>query len=73
MNSDSKKFSFNWADFISLGRNAILVGAAASLAYMGENIGELDFGTSSALMVPIIAIIIEAGVKWAKDNTKSAD
>ena len=73
MNPESKKFSFNWADFISLGRNAVLVGAAASLAYVSENIDELDFGTSGVLLVPIIVIIIEGGMKWAKDNSKSSN
>lgn len=73
MNPDSKKFSFNWADFISLGKNAVLVGSAASLAYMSENIDELDFGTSGVLLVPIIVILIEGAMKWAKDNGKSSD
>tara|TARA_R110000765_G_scaffold179317_3_gene285147 strand:+ start:1566 stop:1787 length:222 start_codon:yes stop_codon:yes gene_type:complete len=73
MNPNSKKFSFNWIDFISLGRNAVLVGIAASLAYMSENIAELDFGTSGVLMVPIIVVLIEGGGKWAKDNMKSSD
>lgn len=70
MNPDSKKFSFNWSDFLSLGRNAILVGLAASLTYMGENIGDVDMGTSGVLMVPLVAVLIDAAVKWSKDNTK---
>ena len=70
MNPDSKKFSFNWGDFLSLGKNAALVGFAASLTYIGENMGELDMGTSGVLIVPIVAILIDAAIKWSKDNTK---
>lgn len=70
MNSDSKKFSFNWTDFLGLGRNALLVGVAASLTYMGDNMDQVDMGTSGILFVPIVAILIEAAIKWSKDNTK---
>jgi hypothetical protein len=73
MNSDSKRFAFNWNDFINLGKNAGLVGLAAALAYMGDNLGELDMGTSSALFVPIFAIMIDAAVKWAKNNQKPSE
>ena len=70
MNPDSKKFSINWGEFLSLGKNAALVGVAASLTYIGENMGELDMGTSGVLIVPIVAILIDAAIKWSKDNTK---
>ena len=70
MNPDSKKFSFNWSDFLGLGKNALLVGIAASLTYMGDNMDQIDMGTSGILVVPIVAILIDAAIKWSKDNTK---
>ena len=68
MNPDSKRFSVNWKDLIVLGKNAGLVGLAATLAYVGANIGDVDLGDKGVLVVPIIAILIDAGVKWLKSN-----
>ena len=70
MNPDSNKLSFNWSDFLGLGKNALLVGIAASLTYMGDNMDQIDMGTSGILVVPIVAILIDAAIKWSKDNTK---
>jgi hypothetical protein len=71
MNSDSKKCSFNCGDFLSLGKNAILVGCAASLTYVGDNMDDIDMGKSGIMIVPIVAIVIEAIIKWTKDNRKA--
>jgi hypothetical protein len=69
----SKRFSLNTKDVKVLGKNAFLVGIAASLAYVGQHIANLDFGTYGALVVPVIAVIIDSAVKWAKDNTKKIE
>ena len=68
MNPDSKRFSVNWKDLIALGKNAGLVGLAAALAYVGANIGDIDVGENGVLIVPIIAIFIDTGIKWLKAN-----
>lgn len=67
---NSKAFSLNSADFIALIKNAALVGSAAGLTYFGENLAGLNLGVSSALVVPIASLVIDAAVKWMKDNTK---
>ena len=66
----SKKFTLNVSDFTSLGKNALLVGGAAALTYVGANLGNIDLGSMGLLFVPIIAVGIDTAVKWMKDNTK---
>jgi hypothetical protein len=70
MNYGSKAFSLNTTDLISVGKNALLVGLAAVLTYVGNNLAHLDLGSMSALIVPVVAVVINTVVKWAKDNTK---
>ena len=67
---DSKAFSLNWIDVKNLGKNAGLVGIAAALTYVGQNLGGLDLGASGIVAVPILAILIDAVVKWANNNVK---
>ena len=66
----SKSFSMDLNDVINIGKNALLVGAAAVLTYVGENITKVDLGAASALVVPVIVIIVNTLVNWIKDNTK---
>ncbi len=64
----SKAFSINVADFRRVGINGLLVGLAATLTYVGGNIADVDFGASGMVIVPIISILLDAAVKWAKNN-----
>ena len=66
----SKAFSLNTTDLISVGKNAALVGLAALLTYVGENLTKLDLGSMTALVVPVTVVVINTVVKWAKDNSK---
>ena len=64
----SKAFSINVADFRRVGINGLLVGLAATLTFVGGNIAVVDFGASGMVIVPIISILLDAAVKWAKNN-----
>lgn len=66
----SKAFALNTTDLIAVGKNALLVGLAAVLTYVGENIAKVDLGAASTLIVPIVAVAINTLTKWVKDNTK---
>jgi hypothetical protein len=66
----SKAFSVDVNDVISIGKNALLVGLAAVLTYVGENIANVDLGPTSALIVPVVAVVVNTLVNWLKDNTK---
>lgn len=66
----SGPFALNTTDLVSVAKNAVLVGLAAVLTYVGENLAKIDLGNMSALVVPVVAVVINTIVKWAKDNTK---
>jgi hypothetical protein len=68
--SGSKAFSLNTTDLIGVGKNALLVGLAAVLTYVGEHISQVDLGNMSALVVPVVVVVMNTVIKWAKDNTK---
>lgn len=67
---NSKAFALNAADLVALGKNAALVGIAAGLTYVAQNITTVDLGTAGPLMVPIMVVGLDTVIKWLKDNTK---
>ena len=73
MNTDSKKFTLNTSDLVNLAKNAALVGLAAVLTYVGENIADVDLGTTGIMLVPVVSVAIDTFVKWIKDNTKKEE
>ena len=66
----SKKFSLNTADAWALAKNALLVGGAASLTYVADNIGSLDLGATAVIFVPIVAVVLDSAIEWLRDNSK---
>ncbi len=66
----SKRFTLNGADVVKLLKNAGLVGVAAALTYIANNIGQLDLGATMGLVVPIVAVALDSAIKWLKDGTK---
>jgi len=66
---NSKAFSLNVNDLVSLGKNALLVGGAAGLTYVINNMAHLDLGAAGALVVPVVVVALDSVIKWMKDNT----
>lgn len=66
----SAKFSLDKKDALGLVKNAVLVGLAAVLTYVGENLSSLDLGANGVLLVPVVTIVIDSVVKWARGNVK---
>lgn len=66
----SKSYALDVNDLVSIGKNALLVGLAAVLTYVGENISKIDLGSMSALVVPVVAVVVNTVVNWIKNNTK---
>jgi hypothetical protein len=64
----SKKFTLDLGDAGVLIKNALFVGAAAGVTYIAQNLGDLDVGDMGALLVPVVAVALDAVVKWFKDN-----
>ena len=66
----SKGFSMDVNDLVNVGKNALLVGVAAVLTYVGENIAKVDLGAASALVVPVVVVLVNTLVNYIKDHTK---
>lgn len=66
----SKSFAIDVNDLVNVGKNALLVGVAAVLTYVGENITKIDLGSASALVVPVVVVLVNTLVSYLKDNTK---
>jgi len=64
----SKKYSLNGADLKKLGLNTLFVSLAAGLTYLGAEVGNIDWGTSTALIVPIATLLLGTATQWAKNN-----
>ena len=69
----SKKVTLDLTDLWGLAKNAILVGGAAAVTYVMQNLGTLDLGDMGALLVPVIAVALDTVVKWLKNNQKDVD
>jgi len=65
----SQAYSVDSKDLVTIGKNALLVGVSAVLTYLGENLTSLDLGSASALLVPVVAVLINTAIKWIKDTT----
>ena len=65
----SEKFKLDLTDMKKLGKNAVFVGIAAAVAYLGQNIVHIDLGAASVILVPIISTVFDTIVRWTKDNT----
>jgi uncharacterized membrane protein AbrB (regulator of aidB expression) len=66
----SKGFAMDVNDLVNVGKNALLVGFAAVLTYVGENITKIDLGAASALVVPVVVVLVNTLVNYIKDHTK---
>ena len=68
----SKSFALDVSDVVVLFKNALLVAVAAFLTAIVNNIGQLDLGGYTPLVVPIVTVILDTIIKWTKDNTKDS-
>ncbi len=66
----SKKFKLDWTDITTVVKTACLVGGAAALTVVAENLQVVDIGVYTPLFVPIIAVGLDTAIKWLKDNSK---
>lgn len=69
----SPKFKLDMRDVLDLFKNAALVGSATAVAFLAQNIGDLDVGSVGALLIPAITVGLDALVKLIKDNTKKLE
>lgn len=70
MNTEgSKSFSLNNKDLLIVAKNALLVGGAAALTVVAQNLNVIDLGVYGPVVVPVITIGIDTLVRWMKDNS----
>jgi len=66
----SQKFKINTGDLIKVLKNGLLVAVAAFITYIMNNLHVIDLGVYTALVIPIVTLVLDTVVKWAKDNSK---
>lgn len=69
-NEGSKSFEINKKDLMIVTKNALLVGGAAALAVVGQNLHILDLGPYTPIVIPAITIGLDTLIRWMKDNSK---
>lgn len=67
---DSKGFSLNRNDIVILVKNAGLMALAAGLTFVAENMSQVDLGAYGPLVVPVVAVVLDTAIRWAKSNVK---
>lgn len=68
----SEKFKLDMADFAGVGKNALLVGGAAALTYVAQNLHVIELGMWGPAIVPVFAVVLDTAIKWMKNNKKEA-
>ena len=66
----SNKFKINTGDLLNVLKNGLLVAVAAFITYIMNNLHIIYLGTYTALVIPIVTLVLDTIVKWAKDNSK---
>ena len=66
----SDKFKIDTGDLMNVLKNGLLVAVAAFITYIMNNLHIIDLGTYTALVIPIVTLVLDTIVKWAKDNSK---
>jgi len=67
----SKSKELNKTDLADIGKNAGLVALVAGLSYVTTNIHTLDMGVYGPMIIAVAIPVINAVMKWAKDNTNA--
>lgn len=69
-NEGSSSFKLNTKDLLIVGKNALLVGGAAALAVVGQNLHIIDLGPYTPVVIPVVTIGLDTLIRWMKDNSK---
>ena len=66
----SKSFSLDMTDVVSVLKNALLVALAAFLTAIVNNLHIIDLGQYTALVIPVVTLILDSVIKWTKNNAQ---
>jgi hypothetical protein len=56
-------------DWEKIAKGAGIAAAGAVLTYLSEAITTVEFGVYTAVAVSVFSVLINAGLKWVKDNS----
>jgi len=62
--TSSPKASIDLLGMKKVGKGALIAGGAVVLTYLAENMGSIDFGAYTALVVGVASILINFGRKY---------
>lgn len=63
---ESKKYSLNKEDALKIGKGAVIAVSGALLSYALIAINQIDFGANTLVIVPVLTILINAGLKFVQ-------
>lgn len=63
---NSTKYSLNKQDALKIGKGAVIAISGALLTYALQLITEVNFGKYTVVVVPVLSILINAGLKFIK-------
>ena len=69
----SPRFKLNTEDLMEVVKNALLVGVAAILTFVVDNIGKIEMGESLLIVLPMITLGLNTAIRWIKDYTGFGD
>jgi len=65
----SPRFKFNNTDLMDVLKNAIMVGLAAVLTFVVDNIGNIEMGENLLIVIPMVTMALNTAIRWIKDTT----
>lgn len=63
---ESKKYTLNKQDLLKIGKGAVIALSGAGLTYALSKVNQIDFGQYTLVIVPILTILINAGLKFVQ-------
>ena len=61
-----KRYKFDKDTLVKIGKGAGIAGGAAVLTYLANNLGELDLGAYTGLVVAVLSILINIVKEWRR-------
>ena len=61
--------TLNTTDVQKIVRDALLVGAAATITFCLNSLGAIDLGVYTPMIIPAISVIFNAALKYVKDSS----
>lgn len=63
----SNKYQFNKQDLMKVLKNGAMVGLAAILTYIVQNLGNVEMGPSLVVVLPLITMGLNSAIRWLMD------